>query len=98
MHILLTGATGLVGQYLVRDLLLAGKSLAVLIRAQEKTSAPRRLEKIMAHWDRKLGRRLPRPVCLEGEITSSGLGLSAEARRWVAKNCQAMLHNAASLT
>lgn len=97
-YLLLTGATGLVGQYLLRDLLLAGSSVAVLIRSQDKISARDRLEKVMDHWEAELGKPLPRPVCLEGDISLPGLGLSTEARQWVGKNCQRVLHNAASLT
>jgi thioester reductase-like protein len=43
------------------------------------------------------GRDLPNPVCLEGDITLPGLGLSANDRNWVATNCNRILHNAASL-
>jgi nucleoside-diphosphate-sugar epimerase len=52
----------------------------------------------MCHWDKVLGRSLPRPVVLEGDITEPDLGLDARAMRWVAENCDTMLHNAASLT
>jgi nucleoside-diphosphate-sugar epimerase len=97
-HLLLTGATGLVGQYLVRDLLLEGAPLAVLIRSQGGSSAQERLEQVITHWETELYRKLPRPVCLDGDITRSGLGLTREARRWAAKHCTAILHNAASLT
>jgi nucleoside-diphosphate-sugar epimerase len=97
-HLLLTGATGLVGQYLLRDLLLEGTPLAVLIRAQGENSAGERLEQVIAHWEKELYRKLPRPMCLEGDITLPDLGLSREARRWAAKHCTAVLHNAASLT
>jgi nucleoside-diphosphate-sugar epimerase len=97
-HLLLTGATGLVGQYLLRDLLQEGTPLAVLIRSQGKDSAQERLEQVIAHWEKELYRKLPRPVCLEGDITLPDLGLSRDARRWAAKHCTAVLHNAASLT
>jgi thioester reductase-like protein len=97
-HIFLTGATGLVGEYLVRDLLLAGASLAVLIRAREKEPASRRLGKVLARWQQELGKPLPRPVCLEGDVTREGMGLTREARDWVSRNCDRVLHNAASLT
>src|SRR3989442_448416 len=97
-YILLTGSTGLVGQYLLRDLLLEGAPVAVLIRSQSQESARERLEQVMSHWEADLSRRLPRPVCLEGDITLAGLGLTTEARRWTAKHCSAVLHNAASLT
>jgi nucleoside-diphosphate-sugar epimerase len=96
--ILLTGATGLVGQYLLRDLLLEGMPVAVLIRSQGQESALERLEHLMSHWETELSRKLPRPVCLEGDITLAGLGLTMEARLWAAKHCAALLHNAASLT
>jgi thioester reductase-like protein len=33
-HLLLTGCTGLLGQYLLRDLLLGGVPLAVVIRSR----------------------------------------------------------------
>jgi nucleoside-diphosphate-sugar epimerase len=96
--LLLTGATGLLGRYLLRDLLLAGVPLAVLLRPRGKESARGRLEDVMAHWEADRGRRLPRPVCLEGDITRAGLGLSAGDLGWVAGNCGRVLHNAASLT
>ena len=35
---------------------------------------------------------------LEGDITEPDLGLDARSMRWVAENCDTMLHNAASLT
>src|SRR5437879_5012320 len=97
-YLLLTGSTGLVGQYLLRDLLLQGVPVAVLIRAAGQESAPDRLEQVMTHWESDLGRELPRPVCLEGDITLPVLGLTAEAQRWVGKHCGTVLHNAASLT
>lgn len=97
-HLLLTGATGLLGRYLLRDLLLEGMPLAVLARSRERDGAAHRVDRIVRHWEAELGRPLPRPVCLEGDITSPGLGLSAEATRWVADHCRAVLHSAASLT
>lgn len=96
-HILLTGATGLLGQYLLRDLQLAGARLAVLIRAQDKQPASRRLGKVLEHWNQQLKQPLPRPMCLEGDIACDGLGLTREARDWVARHCHTVLHNAASL-
>ena len=96
-HVLLTGATGLVGRYLLRDLLLKDTPVAVLIRSSDKETAVERLEKVMVHWDQTLRKSLPRPVCLEGDITSPGLGLSREDRSWISRNCPRVLHNAASL-
>ena len=97
-YLLLTGATGLLGQYLLRDLLLEGTAVAVLIRSQEQERAEDRLEQLMNYWEAELYRKLPRPVCLEGDLTHADLGLSPEARRWISKHCATVLHNAASLT
>jgi thioester reductase-like protein len=95
--VLLTGATGLVGQYLLRDLLLQETPVAVIIRSQGQESAQERVETVISHWESELDRKLRRPTCLQGDITLAGLGLRPEARRWAAKHCTAMLHNAASL-
>lgn len=97
-YLLLTGATGLVGRYLLRDLLLEGKAVAVLIRPQDKGSPQERLEEVLRHWETELDAQIPRPICLEGDITRPDLGLTAQARRWAGKHCTAVLHNAASLT
>jgi thioester reductase-like protein len=96
-YLLLTGATGLVGQYLVRDFLLQGTPTAVVVRSSEGESARERMENVLAHWERECGLDLPRPVCLEGDITLPGLGLGADERAWVARHCGRVLHNAASL-
>jgi thioester reductase-like protein len=97
-HLFLTGATGLLGQYLLRDLLAAETPVAVLIRSRTDEPADARVEQVMAHWETELGRSFPRPVVLEGDIATPGLGLSEQDHGWVARNCNRMLHNAASLT
>jgi thioester reductase-like protein len=97
-YVFLTGATGLLGRYLIKDLTVAGVSLAVLVRPSRRATARHRVENVMCYWDGVLGRSLPRPVVLEGDITEPDLGLDARGMRWVAENCETMLHNAASLT
>lgn len=97
-HILLTGGTGLLGRYLLRDLLLADVPVAAVVRRSRRDSAADRVEALMASWEEMLGRTLPRPHVLEGDITESKLGLSDEDLRWVDDNCDSVLHNAASLT
>lgn len=95
---LLTGATGLLGRYLIRDLTLADVPLAVVVRGSRFESAAQRIETAMAYWEAELGRALVRPVVLEGDITRPGLGLSSADQAWVARNCEAVVHSAASLT
>jgi len=97
-YLLLTGATGLLGRYLLRDLLLRDVNVAVLVRPSKRQSAAERVEGLMCTWEAMEERRLPRPVVLEGDICQPGLGLSREQIRWVRKHCDCVLHNAASLT
>ena len=96
-YTLLTGATGLVGRYLMRDLLLKGKKLAVLVRPSKKAFARERVETILQMWEQELGRRLPRPVILSGEVCEPDLGLSEKNIRWVGNYCDQMIHGAAVL-
>jgi len=96
-YVLLSGATGLLGQYLVRDLLLAGHRLALLVRGNENTTAAERVEAIMQLWEQRLETPLPRPVCIAGDITQPGLGISEADNQWINDHCSRMIHSAASL-
>jgi len=97
MYTLLTGATGLVGRYLVRDLLLNGHNLAVVVRPSKRDEPRERMEQILQHWEAELGRALPRPVVLSGDIAEAGFGLSDEDRDWVRENVNCIIHSAAIL-
>ncbi|HEY4261220.1 MAG TPA: SDR family oxidoreductase [Schlesneria sp.] len=97
-YLLLTGATGLVGRYLLRDLLQRGHAVAVVVRSDGEQTAAERIEEIMRMWDQRGEVTLPRPICLEGDVTAPALGLNDEGKAWVAEHCDTMIHNAASLT
>jgi nucleoside-diphosphate-sugar epimerase len=96
-YVLLTGATGLLGQYLLRDLLELGYDVAVIVRSQKKAHVTQRVEQVMQHWEREWNRPLRRPVCLEGDVTARLLGLDHKSFEWVRRRCDTMLHCAASL-
>jgi thioester reductase-like protein len=97
-YVLLTGATGLVGRYLIRDLQLAGHRLAVVTRASEKENPVERIEAILQMWESQLGAPLARPVILEGDVTEPSFGFSNRDKAWVRDHCDRILHNAAVLT
>ena len=84
---LLTGATGLLGRYLMRDLMLLGHPLAVLVRGGKRTEAADRIEQIIVQWEEQAGRAFPRPVVIEGDITTKMAGLDGSDIRWLAQNC-----------
>jgi thioester reductase-like protein len=94
----LTGATGLLGSYVVRDLLLQGRELALLVRRDRKRPAAERVEGMVRAWETELGRPLPRPTVLEGDLSRPLCGLDARAVAWLGDHCDEVLHNAASLT
>ena len=94
---LVTGATGLVGQYLLRDMLRLGLPVAVLVRPTRQASELQRVESIMQRWERLAGVDLPRPVILSGDVTQQRLGLDDRTFAWVRDRVSHVLHNAAVL-
>jgi thioester reductase-like protein len=97
-YILLTGATGLLGRSLLRDLAAVGRRVAVLVRPGKTTSAVARVDEILDDWAEVAGADVACPVVLSGDITASGLGLSREQKAWAAANVDEVVHSAASLS
>jgi len=95
--ILLTGATGLLGRYLLRDLLLAGHRVTVLARAQPGVRAAQRVREVVDFWSETLGQPLPKPAVVCGDLRSEQLGLSAGGRSRLALDCDCVIHAAAHL-
>jgi thioester reductase-like protein len=97
-YTLLTGATGLLGRYLLHDLLLAGRRVAVVVRRSGNASGRERVERVLQRWESQNGCALPRPVCFEGDVSEPFLGLDGDARAWISEHCRSLLHSAATLT
>ena len=96
-YLFLTGGTGLLGRYLIRDLMQRGQRLALLVRDSKRETAHQRIESILQYWERLLGRSFPRPVLLTGDIRQPLLGLNGSDRGWLARHCKTVMHSAASL-
>jgi thioester reductase-like protein len=96
--VFLTGATGLLGRYLLRDLLLSGRHVAVLARDRRQGSAAERVAELVAFWSDNLGRPLPSPVVLAGDLGLPGLGLTLADRQWLGRHTPAVVHAAANLS
>jgi len=96
--VLLTGATGLLGQYLLHDLLLKAHPVAVLVRDSPTERAAERIAQIVAFWSERLHRTLPTPTVLNGDLGHVALGLTATDRRWLGRHCQSVIHSAANLS
>jgi thioester reductase-like protein len=97
-YLLLTGATGFLGRYLLRDLLADGVSVAVLVRPGRLESGGQRIEAVMRHWESQAGHHLPRPVVFAGDLSAQDLGLSHRDRKWIGEHCDTLLHCAAAMT
>ena len=97
-YIALTGATGLLGSYLLKDLLRRDIPVLALIRSSRRESAQQRIEGILRRFEAQLGRALPRPVIMETDLHKPELGLTKAQINWISQHVESILHNAASLT
>ena len=92
-HIFLTGSTGLIGRYLLRDFLIQGHRVTTLVRTHEQESSKERVEKALSFA------RLPREITenvrvLQGQLPD--FQPDAIDRRLI-KECDLVVHSAASL-
>ena len=95
--LLVTGVTGMLGHFVLRDWLQAGQQIAVLVRDKRHLNATDRVEQIMRRLEDDVGQELPRPKVLSGDIHQPRMGLSEEHANWVTANCNSILHVAASV-
>lgn len=96
-HFLVTGATGFIGQYVLRRLLLREVPVVVIARESEGQSANDRVLSIVQGFERELGHEIPKPICFTGDLSAEMLGLDDNALDWFESNCSGVLHNAASI-
>ena len=81
----------------MRDLLLKGHKLAVIVRPTKQQMVRERIEGILQMWEGTLGHLLPRPVLLTGDVTKTNLGLSSKQLSWLEKFLDQIIHGAAVL-
>ena len=90
--VLLTGATGLLGSYVLRNLLNRNENVAVLVRPYRKETAEHRISRILSHWKEKKVGSVPMPTVFSGDITQP------EGLQKLYGRCKSVIHCAASLT
>ena len=90
--IFLTGATGLLGSYILHNLLMRNENVAVLVRPGRKETAEHRISKILSHWRKELGGVVPMPKVFSGDLSEPGRLEELYGR------CKSVIHCAASLT
>ena len=101
-RVLLTGATGYLGSYLLRELLADhDRQVSVLVRGGDDPTARARLGEILCHYfGMENGAALrdnPRLTVLAGDLRRDDLGLSRQAHDRLASSVQAVFHCAANV-
>ncbi len=97
--VLLTGGTGFVGmELLARYLERTDRTVFVLIRADDRESATRRLRETMANALGPSARHAGRAIALAGDLTQPGLGLPERTAEAVAERVSEIVHGAASVS
>jgi thioester reductase-like protein len=100
MAILLTGATGYLGSYIVAELLAhCRERLALLVRAESSAAARRRLwQALQLHMDfAHFQDALERCDLYVGDMTQKQLGLTATAWHRLVRSTTAVIHTAAAV-
>ncbi|HEU4962630.1 MAG TPA: amino acid adenylation domain-containing protein [Bacilli bacterium] len=98
--ILLTGATGFLGAYVLRDLLVeTDVSVTCLVRAGEEISARDRLVETMRFYfaEDVLALLQRRVQVIAGDLGQAGLGLAVADRKRLAEEIDAIVHCAADV-
>ena len=72
--------------------------MALLVRDDRKRSAAERVAVLVRRWEAVLGKRLPQPAVIPGDLLRPGCGIAAADRDWIGRHCGEIVHNAASLS
>ncbi|PTL85183.1 myxochelin non-ribosomal peptide synthetase MxcG [Vitiosangium sp. GDMCC 1.1324] len=95
-QVLLTGATGFVGAYLLDELLRQTDARVVcLVRARDEAQAMERIRAAMTAWRLPTTRLAERVLAVPADLTQPWLGLGAARFHGLAAECDAVYHNAA---
>ena len=94
--IFITGATGLIGSYLLKMLLANGDKVYALARSNDNKSARQRVTDTVDFWDKKITpKHANNLIVLEGDITQDDLGLGKRDKETLINNAEEIFHCAA---
>ncbi|HCB01661.1 MAG TPA: hypothetical protein DEP19_04700 [Anaerolineae bacterium] len=95
-HILLTGATGFLGAYLLKSLLEKTQGVIhCLVRAKDEEDGLRRLKKNLEYYELWNESYIPRIKIVIGNLDNSRFGLSNEQYELLASEIDVIYHNGA---
>jgi len=94
--IFLTGATGLIGSYLLKHLLNENSKVYALAQDRNNKNADERVKNLLNFWDPEISQiSLNNLVVLKGDITKKDLGLNKKIKTLLQKEINEIFHNAA---
>ncbi|PZO10729.1 MAG: hypothetical protein DCF25_20290, partial [Leptolyngbya foveolarum] len=97
-HILLTGATGFLGAFLLHELLQqTSAQVHCLIRATDTVAAQQRLQQHLQHYELWHERYTDRITPIVGDLSQPLLGLSTERFQALTRQIDHIYHNGASV-
>lgn len=97
VHSFLTGATGFLGAYILRDLLSRPGKVTVLVRADDSDAALNRTKdtcQVYGIWDDSWASRLE---AVTGDLEKPNFGLSADIWNALADSVDVVIHNGVSI-
>ncbi len=96
MHqaIFLTGSTGLVGRFVLAELLKRGKTVATLVRGQDAVQARGRVEQALQPFEKD--GLLPRPRVIVGSLHEPQLGITRSEDIELLRRCELTVVNCAA--
>lgn len=96
--IFLTGATGLIGSYLLKILLQNGHKVFVLVRNSVDKNANERVIDVLNFWDKEIYQQYQENLTvLKGDITDNNLDLSEKDLSVLRSNVEEIFHCAAAI-
>jgi thioester reductase-like protein len=97
--IFVTGGTGFLGAFVIRDLLrLTRAKIHCLVRAQDANTARQRLLANLAHYQLTHPELSSRVVAVPGSIELPRLGIQDQSYDWLTQNVDTVYHLAASVS
>lgn len=93
--IFLTGATGLVGSYLLKTLLNYNYNVIALARSKNKKKAKERVFEMLAFWNRGHLKRINNLEIFEGDITKYNFGINEQDLVRLKEKTEEIIHCAA---
>lgn len=94
---LLTGATGFVGAFLLKEILERFETVYCLIRSTSKQHAQERLTSVLEEFALEIDPADPRIHYLSGDLETSQLGLTHEEWRTISQEVSTIFHSGAEV-